>query len=145
MGREQGDHLGDETVTWYVGTVNGVEHERPATAPAEHINLKARGWVTKESLGRENGPDTSSASPASPGSTGALTTGVQPSSSTPSGSETGPNGSEPVAPPDSTNSTTDPGPEEGPAPAARRGGKRAPDVQSAAPQDEAAAAAGEAG
>lgn len=132
MGREQGDHLGEAETVWYVGTVRGVEHERPASTPAEHINLKARGWVTKESLGRPNGPETTSASSgSSQGSTETPTTGEQPNFSA-STDEPG-------------SSTTDPSPEGGPAAPARRGGKRAPDVQSAAPQDEAAAAAGEAG
>lgn len=53
MGREQGDHLGDEQPVRYVGKVNGVEYVRDAVTPADHVNLRARGWVTEKSLGRD--------------------------------------------------------------------------------------------
>lgn len=104
MGREQGDHLDEIEAVTYVGTVKGVEYERVAHSPAEHINLQARGWVTAKSLGRES---TSSANPSD------STTGQQTERPQTAG--------------------------------ARPAGKRAPDVASAAPQNEAAAAAGEAG
>lgn len=129
MGREQGDHLDEVETTWYVGRVNGVEHERPASTPAEHINVRARGWVTKASLGRPN------TSAAEENSTGTPTT-------SPSGSEPASSGqSTPADSPSVGPSTPGQQSAETEAPA-RRGGRRAPEVASAAPQDEAAGAAG---
>lgn len=99
MGREQGDHLAERETVTYVGTVNGVEYERKAVTPADHINLRARGWVRT----------TSTSGAANP------------------------------TPDDST--TDQPANDEGQS-AAKRGGRRAPEAVSAAPQDEVAAAAG---
>ena len=124
MGREQGDHLGEIEAVTYVGTVNGVEYQRVATTPADHVNLRARGWVTAASLGRSGHSSASTSSTASPTTTST---------------------SEPASPQGPSDSTTVPAPAVTDQGTARRGGKRAPDVVSAAPQDEAAAAAGEAG
>lgn len=46
MGKPQGDHLPQATI--YVREVNGELVERPAYTPADHVNLKAHGWVTTE-------------------------------------------------------------------------------------------------
>jgi hypothetical protein len=121
MGREQGDHLDDVEPVYYVGTVNGREYERAVRTTAERINVVARGWVTKASLGRPNVP-------------------ARLETTSPSGSETVSSGSpQPAGASTGSPSTTDQqttGESEAPA---KRGGRRAPDAVGAAPQDGVAA------
>lgn len=47
IGREQGDEIPTDPPI-YIGTVNGQTVERVAYTPAEEVNLRARGWVRKE-------------------------------------------------------------------------------------------------
>lgn len=63
MGREQGDHL-PKNPELYVGEVNGEVQERPAYTPADHVNLRAAGWVPKnEKRGGKHAPVVAAPSP----------------------------------------------------------------------------------
>lgn len=46
MGKPQGDYLTEPT--YYVREIDGEVVTRPAYTPADHVNLKAAGWVEQQ-------------------------------------------------------------------------------------------------